>query len=432
MLIPFSKDNLFSSLSSPSCTVEEIKQHNTVLYLYRYLEDLRLQVQDGIISILVEENYIDSDFMDDFSFYYVRCFRPYSRHCKRLHFFLLPPDSEPLLALSKGEVKIEDKNLISESYLGFVVARPLPYAVIGRTIIKTYGPDGGRRKYTAVRDYEVNVMGLTLTVKNTLAFQEQDSVVAACASVALWAAFQKSSELYKNSLSPTTTAITSVATIIPSQTRPFPSKGLIIEQMVNAVKHVGLEPEIVKFSGNLPLASLMYSYLAMGQPIILIVDVHGLGRHAVTVSGYSMLEKPHRPSEIGNAPEMVSIPMKGLNINEFYAHDDQHGAFCALKIEGAGDDLYFTGEWEQDGSRLALDIYCLIIPIHNKIRVTFDDIYQWICLLTPLIFLGGELNSQQNPYQWDIRLSTSNSFKTEILESSGYEDSQKKVLLSQV
>lgn len=41
----------------------------------------------GVKTIVVENNYIDHDYLEDFSAYYVRCFSTYQRVCTRLHFF---------------------------------------------------------------------------------------------------------------------------------------------------------------------------------------------------------------------------------------------------------------------------------------------------------------------------------------------------------
>lgn len=41
----------------------------------------------GAKTIIVENDYIDRDFLEDYSGYYARCFHDYQRSCTRLHFF---------------------------------------------------------------------------------------------------------------------------------------------------------------------------------------------------------------------------------------------------------------------------------------------------------------------------------------------------------
>src|SRR2546423_7909731 len=41
----------------------------------------------GARTIVVEEDYTDRDFLEDYAAYFVRCFRSYKKTCTRLHFF---------------------------------------------------------------------------------------------------------------------------------------------------------------------------------------------------------------------------------------------------------------------------------------------------------------------------------------------------------
>ena len=50
-------------------------------YFEEYFGELKAK------TILVENCYIDRDYLEDFSAYYVRCFASYKRLCTRLHFF---------------------------------------------------------------------------------------------------------------------------------------------------------------------------------------------------------------------------------------------------------------------------------------------------------------------------------------------------------
>lgn len=57
----------------------------------------------GSENIVVEKEYIDRDFLDDFAGYYVRCFTDYGRICSRFHFFresFGEPEIERLFELS--------------------------------------------------------------------------------------------------------------------------------------------------------------------------------------------------------------------------------------------------------------------------------------------------------------------------------------------
>jgi hypothetical protein len=212
LVLPFTPDNLFASLGNHLVSPAEIAAHSRAQYLSRYLDFLKAR------TIVVENDYTDGDYLDDFASYYVKCFRPYNRRCKRLHFFDRVFDRPEFLQLVRGELLSWYALEFKGAYLGFVIARPLPEAIIGRTLLKTYPPDNGRRNYTCTRDYKANLFGVELSV-TSLPFQEQDSVLAACATVSLWSAFHKTAELF-GTATPTPAEITRVANRVIHPGRP--------------------------------------------------------------------------------------------------------------------------------------------------------------------------------------------------------------------
>ena len=87
-VLEFSQDNLCKGLSYEICLETDLVDWDSVewkkvKYLYDYLS------HKGISSktIIVENYYVDGDYLDDYSNYYAKCFYPYKRICKRLHFF---------------------------------------------------------------------------------------------------------------------------------------------------------------------------------------------------------------------------------------------------------------------------------------------------------------------------------------------------------
>lgn len=116
----------------------DVKQHT------RYFEDY-LKVL-GAKTIVAERGYVDRDFLEDFAAYYVRCHEAYSRFCTRLHFFkrgFSASDFESVLsgvgspATSAGD--------LADAYLGFIVVKPLPETIFGRTCLRTYEHEGRRQ-----------------------------------------------------------------------------------------------------------------------------------------------------------------------------------------------------------------------------------------------------------------------------------------------
>ncbi len=409
-VLEFSEDGLFKALSNAHVSPAEVRKQGRAVYLHRYLAEL------GAQSIVVEHEYTDGDYLDDFAAYYVKCFARYERRCKRLHFFQVPLTKESVQLQVRGSSNDEQEVAFRKSYLGFIVARPLPEAIIGRTVLATYPDDGGRRNYPCARQYKANLFGIELPVQ-TLAFQEQDTVLAACATVSLWSCFQKTSELFVGTQSPTPAIITRAATQSVHFGRPFPSHGLTAVEICGAIRHVGLEPEVFESHETLPLVSLIHGYLKMGLPVILGVHVEGVGGHAITLTGYSLRKERVRNQEIGG--NTFCIPMTGLRVDEFFGHDDQIGPFSRLKITPSakfGHTAYpvcFESDWTDRTTGRALPLYphVVIVPVYHKIRLTFLDVQEWLTRLTQVL----RLVLPATPlHEWDIHLALSNEYKKSI------------------
>src|SRR2546430_85495 len=108
-LLLFSSANLFQALSNVYCDPNEIAEHTRANYLYRYLHEI------GARTIAVENNYTDGDYLEDFASYYVRCYAPYERCCKRLHFFAEDLTDETLLRrLIRNELSPEQSAILRD------------------------------------------------------------------------------------------------------------------------------------------------------------------------------------------------------------------------------------------------------------------------------------------------------------------------------
>ncbi len=417
-LLEFSSANLFGALSNNRCDRNEVAANPRAQYLVRYLHDVSAK------WIVVEKNYTDGDYLDDFASYYARCFASYKSRCKRLHFFACDLDEKSFQAFASGQ-EPEHAIGIRDAYLGFVVARPLPVAVVGRTLLRTYDHDSHRRYYPVVRPYLAHLFGATLSVKS-LPFQEQDTVLAACATVALWSAFHKTAELF-GTTAPRPAAITSAANQAGHRGRAIPSHGLRMEEMCHAVRSVGLEPELVDWVGTrLPLISLAYAYLSAGLPVILGVRI-GSDLHALTLTGYSLRDKVVHPK--GELPQAYQyLPLIGLRIDELYGHDDQVGPFSRLQIDTTSNPASVVLKSDSpDGSQREMLPTAALIPVYNKIRVTFQDVIGWLRRLHVVVEVT--VSDPSKTIEWDLHLITTTSYKEEIAGATTLTIAQRERLL---
>jgi len=160
----------------------------------------------------------------------------------------------------------------------------------------------------------------------SLAFQEQDQVVAACATSALWSALQATGALFHHPM-PSPVEITRAATEhLPTTTRTFPNRGLSMAMMAHGIRNVGLEPYLVNVGDEYVFTSTLYAYLRFGIPMILgfvLADLSGGPvtsldlHHAVAITGYSLgrpKPKPYGPSK---------FLLRASRIDKIYVHQQE-------------------------------------------------------------------------------------------------------------
>jgi hypothetical protein len=140
-VVPYSHQELMKLLTVGARTApESLERRIHGVYFKEYFEHLATK------TVLAENNYVDQHFLDDFAAYYVSCFQPYERMCRRLHFFNIKfSESEFSELVEKRSGKLTQEKLQS-AYLGFVVVKPLPATLIGRTCLKTY--EGAKKDTT--------------------------------------------------------------------------------------------------------------------------------------------------------------------------------------------------------------------------------------------------------------------------------------------
>lgn len=425
-VVPYSLADLirlFSSFSEATEAFLQTKQHKP--FLDGYLTEL------GARTIVVEPAYTDKDYLQDYASYYVSCFHGYARTTARFHFFSVAFDQAALEDLLEGNLSTLSTEALQSAYLGFVVVKPLPQTVLGRTCLQTYPSDNGRRHFPVVQEYGANLYGIQLKV-SSLAFQEQDSVAAACATSALWSCFHATGKQFHHPiLSPTEitrAALISLPTSEVPETRAFPNRGLSPTQMANAVNAVGLDPQILGATNDHLVKSVLYAYVKGKIPVILGIELIdfdannarpfvSLGKHAVAVAGYSLglgAPIPHGPT---------AFKLRASRIDKFYVHDDQLGPFARMTfrsqaVVGAGTIDYMSTDWKSPFGRPSViaKSKIMVLPLYRKIRIPFQVVHDAIVELDDFLELMRLqfLPAGERP-EWDIYLCTVADFKSEVL-----------------
>jgi len=424
---------------------EYINGNLHTLYFEGYCSDI------GASTVVVESEYIDQHYLEDFAEYYARCFYTYKRKCTRVHLFKSTFVADDLAKLLAGEQAKISQESLQESYLGFVVVQPLPETIIGRTCLRTYDDDNNRRHFPITRKYAVNLFGIKLSVK-TLAYQEQDRAVAVCATSALWSVFQGTGVLWHHPI-PSPIEITKTATSQSSpESRTLLQNGLNPQQLANGIRSVGLEPYIINANVDYVLKTSIYAYLSMGIPVILgfqLIDTTCnpnklMGRHAVAVTGFSTgLTAPTPLQQNG-------FVNRATQIDKIYVHDDQIGPFARMEFDGNDVNVLVNtappqvqqswslstswkgnnGEGPVGSARCVPEI--LIVPLYHKIRIPYEDIHNTVMRFDGLIWgliQRGHLPIQER-LEWEINLTTVNQLKADNFNSADLDADQRTAMLT--
>lgn len=448
-----------------------LKSNTPIKQLENYLSESGVGAQCAVI----EKEYLDRNFSDDYSAYYGRCFRDFSRKCCRIHFFkecYKQQEIEKILVASEKDASLKK---FKESYLGFIVIRPLQQTIVGRTCLVPYpcqkSDNNFGRNYPAVCKNEVSFFGIKLNV-NCMPFQEQDCGTSACATCALWSTFTVSARMFGNKCpSPSTITTLAMDNNFSIGTR-FPNRGLTSEEMIHAIRKNDLEPVIAHLKGcdKSVLAYLfpgfVYAYLNLGVPVIAIIDdMEGWGKHAIAINGYNIKK---------DSGESLSA----MRIDKYYANDDQCCPGARFIPNWDGDTLkieaYHGPSFAQNLHKTYV-LECLMVPLYPKIRVTFSEIAQFVLDCNGILFfadlccrpcnknifkalssrykirsrsgnalkqLAKELRKKYDVYlhkknipykiiQWDITLKASNDIKDEIRRDSKFSKETRVSFLEQ-
>jgi hypothetical protein len=349
-------------------------------YIFQYLRGFlltELDAQPAEAFVLLEFEYIDKDYLDDYSKFYSRQFSNRGHKCARLHFFSKKIDHDLINRILSGNAETEIASL-QKNYLGFMVVKPLPKNFIGKTCLRC--PEGssapGKVKILA-RNYDVSLFGISLSV-SSVGFQEQDKVVSACATTAIWAALHATSSMSIKAIPSHSQITTDAINFIPNSTNSFPSKELSNKQILRAFDVMGFRhhTENVEKLGADQIALIIKAYIDSGFPLVLIGEVgerrngsiEMIAGHAVTVLGYK---------------EDLSAKQQGMDA--LYIHDDRLGPYKAARFANVDPILrneqpinpacvLLLREEDVDRKPTALEILVpstLIVATPRNVRVPF-------------------------------------------------------------
>lgn len=301
----------------------------------------------GLRTVVLEKEYIDSHFLDEFQSYYYGRFRMFSSKCDRLHFFQARFTKEKLPRL----------RLADHGYLGFSIVRPTLSYRTGRTILKS-PKDNKDSMYTLCKaEYIANLSGNSLSIKG-MPFIQQDSNVSVCAEAALWMTnhyLQRRFSLPCLKPSQITLAATKWLTVGPVR------RGLIPMQVLGGLREMGCEPLIFPHYDPDVTARIIYAYVESELPVILLVKV-GKGGHAVVIIGHDFNLR---------AQPLSTWDSNIYWIDHFYINDDAVSPYTEL----------FLRSGQGSGYSIEEHAAYVIVPAPRGISMQADDVFDHVATL---------------------------------------------------
>lgn len=367
------------------------------------VEDYVRDNEMGCNVVAIERHYIDRDFMEDYSVFYSRNLWPYPNWCQRVHFFKGPlgeVTSKLQEAAESGRGQGEDaykkrcRDFSAQYYYGFSVIKPLTGTPVGRTVLRPFptvptdGPLGNpthaERSFEPTRTYKTHFLGVELTVTG-IAFQQQDTGVAACATTAIWSAFQKLRD--HEDIGATTPAhITAKATRSRSLGRSMPSEGLSIGQMCHAIEAFSMSPLLTVVNDFAYAREQLHAACLSGFVPVLGIT-RGKQAHAIAVVGMRLEDPVERT--------FTTVDSDADRLTAIFAHDDRYSPYVRarlLKTDGRLGLRIRTKKAAQTplGTRVPGSsddeedwvVTHILVPSHPKIRLSFTELRR---LSTPFI-----------------------------------------------
>jgi hypothetical protein len=345
-------------------------------------------------TIVVEHRYRDKDHSKALSSYYAKSFRQIANECTRLHFFAQRLPTDFLDRKSTKELE--------RSYLGFCILRPFTHRRIGRTVIKRLRYQPTLEFPTCQGTFEINLAGHRISFKGS-AFIEQDTMVAACASAAIWTSTTIMGARF-GLQQRSTSEITQLATQYQVQNRPMPSEGLTVEQMIHCMRAMEYEPLLIGVDNQKQARHDIYSFIESEVPPILLCNfVEGEGHSIVGVGhGYRLPNTNPSKTEVewpGEPP--LEFARSSEWVPNILVNDDQRGPYRKLTfiedaqiLEQKINSIYpnvnladlALGEWKcpvsievntpfsgYTGGEEIANIWGMIIPLPQGVSLTNNE-----------------------------------------------------------
>lgn len=349
----------------------------------------------GCRSVLIEEEYIDKDYRNEFSNLYSKMFKKVDSYCKRLHFFRAQLSDEK-------QVFTEDEANLG--YCGYTVIRPLEVGKVGRTSLAVHRDNPHLEYPLCTTQLTSHLQGRDFNIEGS-PFIQQDSMVMCCAHAAIWMAARYMHEEFgfpewlPYEISENASRY---FTLLP---RILPTEGLTALEISNALTNMGYSPTMhskPKLSeceteeghqrslDSWDPTRWIYRYIESGIPVIALFP-----DHVATIIGHTFApDRWRRQFHEVSDPDTLSACYSHNCVDGYIMHDDAVGPYRILPVsldDEAGhvnlgrEDLLPLDD-EDSPYRSLDDMEEFIVPLPEKVYILaehIDDIVKGLLLKGP-------------------------------------------------
>ncbi len=385
-------------------------------------------------TLLIEEDYICSDYRDEYAILYSKTFKAHKSSCIRLHFF-------------KNELSsISEINTIDNvDYVGFSVIRPIGIQNIGKTVIAPWTDKEIVDSFypLCVTDYTAHILGREFIFQGA-PFIQQDSMVMVCAHSAIWMSSRYMSKITKTSESLPSQISLYASQVASRSSRHLPSETLSDTQMIRAFQKMGFSPyyEYMKNNDSYKLFSTCYPYLESKMSVIL-----GTPGHVVTIVGHTFESEPEKVEQKVDyleANNRSGYLLSDLWVNGLIIHDDSQGPYKLMPIDDQAKADFLKSDNFKDllHSEYTFDyVHSILVPLPTSVYILGEHVkFTTVELLNSLIgsylskFPTSELREcfdpkKRNPAVLRFYLTSSNSYKKTLHQQMASDSNMSKILI---
>lgn len=334
-------------------------ENNSYKVLYDVLKALTKKCE--IITVGVEQLYIDRFHRDTYYSHYSEKHIEISRYCKRLILFC-GRITKPAEKSSKD---------LQEKFIGSMIIRPLTQGAIGRTLLNPYyifpiGID----YYVRTAIWDLWFLGKHLKVK-AFPFLTQDRVTTTCAETTILVTMDYYSKKYVDYRFVVPSDIIAVAEN-ENCARVLPSSGLSYQTISKALCTFGLYTQVTVLGKRNDtsisrLKSMLYYYVESGMPVCVGLSTGENQRHAVVFIGHEEVSLERMlDSKLGYAGGCYFVST-ALGCRSYVTMDDNVAPYSVYSFtDDCEENEYITCMECDKRPASPLSIDCFIAPLHKR------------------------------------------------------------------